>query len=90
MVASLESDMDLPLLGDVEAEEVLAIDIALERLARLDARASRVVECRIFGGLTLEETARVLDLSTNRPESAGGDGVSGLHRERDRDWQGSA
>jgi RNA polymerase sigma factor (TIGR02999 family) len=64
IVASLEPDMDVPLLTDVEVEEVLAIDIALERLARLDERASRVVECRIFGGLTLEETARVLDLST--------------------------
>jgi RNA polymerase sigma factor (TIGR02999 family) len=53
-----------PLLTPVEVEEVLAIDIALERLERLDDRARRVVECRIFGGLTLEETARALDLST--------------------------
>jgi DNA-directed RNA polymerase specialized sigma24 family protein len=45
-------------------EEVLAIDIALERLAKRDERARRVVECRIFGGLTLEETAQALDLST--------------------------
>jgi RNA polymerase sigma factor (TIGR02999 family) len=54
---------DPPLLSPVEVEEVLAIDQALDRLARLDERARRVVECRIFGGLTLEETARVLDLS---------------------------
>jgi RNA polymerase sigma factor (TIGR02999 family) len=53
-----------PLLTPVEVDEVLAIDIALERLAKLDERALRVVECRVFGGLTLEETARVLDLST--------------------------
>ncbi len=45
-------------------DEVLAIDRALDRLAQLDERARRVVECRIFGGLTLEETARVLELSS--------------------------
>ena len=38
----------MPLLSDVEVEEVLAIDIALERLAQVDERANRVVECRIF------------------------------------------
>ncbi len=53
-----------PLLTPVEMEEVLAIDIALDRLAERDERARRVVECRIFAGLTLEETARALDLST--------------------------
>lgn len=61
---SLESATDPPLLTPVEVEEVLAIDRALDRLARLDERARRVVECRIFAGLTLEETARVLSLST--------------------------
>jgi RNA polymerase sigma factor (TIGR02999 family) len=61
---SLEPDAEPPLLTPVEVEEVLAIDVALERLAQLDERARRVVECRIFGGLTLEETARVLEVST--------------------------
>jgi len=56
-------DEDPPLLTPVEVEEVLAIDEALDRLARLDERARRIVECRIFGGLTLEETARALELS---------------------------
>src|SRR4030095_8765722 len=55
---------DPPLLTPIEVDEVLAIDTALERLQQLDERARRVVECRIFGGLTLEETARVLGLST--------------------------
>jgi len=61
---SLEASAEPPLLTPVEVEEVLAIDAALDRLGQLDERARRVVECRIFGGLTLEETARVLDLST--------------------------
>jgi RNA polymerase sigma factor (TIGR02999 family) len=61
---SLELNAEPRLLTPIEVDEVLAIDVALERLARLDERASRVVECRIFGGLTLEETARALDVST--------------------------
>lgn len=51
------------LLLDREVDEVLMIERALGRLAVLDARAVRVVECRIFAGLTLEETACVLETS---------------------------
>ena len=42
---------------------VLALDHALERLARLDADLARVVELRAFGGLTIEEVACVLKVS---------------------------
>lgn len=42
---------------------VLALDEALEALARIDARKSRVVQLRYFGGLSLEETAEVLEVS---------------------------
>jgi RNA polymerase sigma factor (TIGR02999 family) len=52
------------LLNDAEAEEVLLIDMALDRLQQLNARARHVVECRIFAGLTLEETANLLGIST--------------------------
>jgi RNA polymerase sigma factor (TIGR02999 family) len=62
--APLDPDLEPPLLTAIEVEEVLAIDRALDQLARRDARAMSVVECRVFGGLTLEETARVLNLST--------------------------
>ena len=60
----LEPGDDVALLSDTEVEEVLAIDIALERLAQIDERAHRVVECRIFAGLTLEETAQALGISS--------------------------
>jgi RNA polymerase sigma factor (TIGR02999 family) len=42
---------------------VVALDDALSRLAGIDARQSRIVELRFFGGLTNEEVAEALDLS---------------------------
>jgi RNA polymerase sigma factor (sigma-70 family) len=45
------------------ARELVALDEALEELAHLDLRKSRVVELRYFGGLGLEETAEVLEIS---------------------------
>lgn len=41
----------------------LALDEALDRLAALDARQARIVELRFFGGLTIDETAEVLQIS---------------------------
>jgi RNA polymerase sigma factor (TIGR02999 family) len=46
------------------AAEVVALDDALEQLAEIDPRQSRIVEMRFFGGLTIEETAEVVGLST--------------------------
>jgi RNA polymerase sigma-70 factor (ECF subfamily) len=43
--------------------EVLALDEALDALARIDPRKARVVELRYFGGLRIEETAEVLGVS---------------------------
>lgn len=43
--------------------DVLALDEALERLSSVDARKSRIVELRFFGGLSVEETAEVLEVS---------------------------
>jgi len=45
--------------------DVLALDEALNTLARIDARKSRVVELRYFGGLSIEETAEVLGVSSD-------------------------
>lgn len=50
------------------AETVLAIDQALIRLADLDPRLVRVVECRYFAGLSEEETAEILDVSPRTVE----------------------
>lgn len=46
-----------------KSAELIALDEAMTRLAALDPRASRVVEFRYFGGLTIKETAEVLGVS---------------------------
>jgi RNA polymerase sigma-70 factor, ECF subfamily len=45
--------------------DLLALDEAMNRLAEFSPRKCRVVEMRTFGGLTIEETAAVLDVSTD-------------------------
>jgi RNA polymerase sigma factor (TIGR02999 family) len=47
------------------ALDLIAIDRALERLGTIDQRKARVVELRFFGGLSVEETAEVLHVSTD-------------------------
>ena len=51
------------LVAEERAESLLALDDALRELAEVDARLSRVVECRFFGGLSEEETAEVLGVN---------------------------
>jgi RNA polymerase sigma factor (TIGR02999 family) len=48
----------------VVGTELLAVDDALKELAKLDTRKAEVVELRFFGGLTVEETAAVLRVSS--------------------------
>jgi RNA polymerase sigma-70 factor, ECF subfamily len=45
--------------------DLIALDDALQALAVVDARKSRVVELRFFGGLSVEETAQVLNISSD-------------------------
>jgi RNA polymerase sigma factor (TIGR02999 family) len=53
------------------ADELVALDEALERLAAMDERLAKMVECRFFAGLTTEETAAILGVTA---------------RTVDRDW----
>lgn len=53
----------LELAQDSKPDELYELCAALERLEKLDARQARVVECRYFGGLSLEETASALGIS---------------------------
>lgn len=45
------------------SDQLVALDEALGRLGALNERYARVVECRFFGGLSVEETAEALDIS---------------------------
>ena len=63
--------LDEALMGtQARGIELLALDEALESLSKIDARKSRVVELRYFGGLSVEETAEVLRIS---PDTANRD-----------------
>lgn len=53
-----------PIAAPVRPEDVLTLDRALARFEAIDARAARVVECRYFAGLTIEETAEALGVSS--------------------------
>ena len=46
-----------------QADDVLALDEALERLTAMNERHARIVECRFFGGMSVEETAEALGIS---------------------------
>ena len=63
-VAALDDAPDDALaMADERADELLALDEALERLRALNERHAQVIECRFFGGMSVEETAAALDIS---------------------------
>ena len=51
------------IVSDERSAEIVALDEGLERLPEFDPRKGHIVELRFFGGLTIEETAEVLDVS---------------------------
>jgi RNA polymerase sigma factor (TIGR02999 family) len=54
---------DLPTRGAEMSAQLCALDEALNALATIDPRRAQVVELRFFGGLTVDETGHVLDIS---------------------------
>lgn len=54
---------DAAIVEPSAAARLVELDDALQRLERVDPRQARVVECRFFGGLTVEETANALGVS---------------------------
>ena len=52
-------------LSREQLDQIVAVDLALERLARTDERKSKVLEMRFFGGLSVEETAEILGVAPN-------------------------
>jgi RNA polymerase sigma factor (TIGR02999 family) len=53
----------MPAAGSDAASSLCALDDALDALARIDPRRAKVIELRFFGGLSVEETADVLQIS---------------------------
>lgn len=69
------------------AAEVVALDDALQELAKLDPRKCRVVELRYFGGLSVEETAQVLNISAVTVMRDWSMAKSWLHRELSKEHE---
>jgi RNA polymerase sigma factor (TIGR02999 family) len=59
---AVELDLD-GIVADDRLDDLLTVNDALTRLEAVHAGAARVVECRVFAGMTIEETAAALDIS---------------------------
>jgi RNA polymerase sigma factor (TIGR02999 family) len=59
---AVEIDLD-GIIADDRLDDLLTVHDALTRLESVHAGAARVVECRVFAGMTIEETAAALDVS---------------------------
>ena len=55
--------VDPAVYAESSPSELLALDVALDKLREIDLRKTKIVELRFFAGLTIEQTARVLGLS---------------------------
>lgn len=78
---TLDDAAALPQRKDLD---VVALDDALSALAEIDARQSRVVELRFFGGLSLEETAQALEIGPATVQRDWTAARAWLHRELSR------
>jgi RNA polymerase sigma-70 factor (ECF subfamily) len=63
MLTRVQLDTSLPVRADT-LEEIASLDEALRELEKTDSRSARIVELRFFGGLTNEEIAAILSLSS--------------------------
>ncbi len=52
-------------LSDVRSQALVVLDEALKRLEKVNTRQAQIVECLFFGGMTIEETAVALDVSSS-------------------------
>lgn len=64
-----------------DSDNLIALDEALQRLEQVNSRQARVVECRFFGGLTVEETATAIGASTRTVKRDWALAQAWLHRE---------
>jgi len=76
---------DATLAAKTPSMDLLALDDALNELARLDPQQSQIVELRFFGGLSIEETAELLELSPATIKRHWATARVWLHREMSRE-----
>jgi len=67
-----------------EPADLISLDEALKSLERIDAQRARIIELRYFGGLSIQETAEVLELKDHRVYSESELALAWLHRELSR------
>ncbi len=79
----LRAVSDQVVFSEEQSESLIALDQALERLEQVSPRQSRVVECRFFGGLTVEETATAVGTSARTVKRDWAMAQAWLHREMD-------
>jgi RNA polymerase sigma-70 factor (ECF subfamily) len=77
-------------LTEQRAVEMIALDGALTRLAEIDPEQSRIVELRFFGGLSVEETAEILGMSTATVKRYWNSAKAWLYREIARGQAGDS
>ena len=70
-----------PFVAESTAEEILSLHEQLTLLEAEDARLSRIVECRIFGGMTVDETAEALQISAATVKRDWRTAITWLYRE---------
>jgi RNA polymerase sigma factor (TIGR02999 family) len=80
----LTLDSSLAVRSRVQDMDLLALDEALDRLARLDSQQSRIVELRYFGGLTIEDTSEFLGISPATVKRSWSSARAWLQREMSR------
>jgi RNA polymerase sigma factor (TIGR02999 family) len=78
---SREDRRAVRLAATQRADQLLALDDALDRLARVDERVARVVECRFFAGYSEEETAAILGVTARTVTRDWAKAKAWLHRE---------
>jgi|SRR5579859_4396798 len=77
----LNDQLDLVQTDEKDGTDLIALDEALEKLEKLDPRKAKVVSLRYFGGLSVEEAAAAMDLSTATVKNDWAFARAWLHRE---------
>jgi len=77
--------IEVPAGSEDRSVDLLALDVALNKLAELSPRQCQVIEMRFFGGLSVEETAEALGISPKTVKRDWSAARAWLHREMRRD-----